>query len=618
MLFIFFAAQVAARLTGKALTDFTKLAQSITADIDSLGADESIASIASAESQRFVATHSARLTLTDKEAFSLALKHDGLVVRAQALHFDLLEFIEGDHEKSEVNVKLADFTEKWKSLKEEFRTFRSLENRSGRKSLVFKIENQPALKLAIDQCLKELEDANIPGTATHAKLSEKIEKLRKAFWSAAKSEEAAEVMQRIKDAQDTGLFKSAADAEAELQLQLAEAEAIRKMQLEEDKARLAEVARAERAPPSPRKMEQLKDEAAKRKEAKEAKEAKKKLQKLLMKEPEDDEKPLQSENVVHLWPMKMSPKNDEEMPGLVDQLESILDILPDASDESVTEGIAAQEWEKGMQAEVEGRLIEAEKAYLSALDYSPDKVIALINLARVRIQTGRLDQALKDLEKVKTLDVVAELNSQVSSLFKQVGKFEDAEVYCMMALSTDSRSAENWFNMGTIKLLQNLPDEAERDFTHAIELDPAVPKYHRYLADAIRLIVSDGVEDEVVADVSDPADLKLSDVIELHDSGKFVKAEAGYRAIIGQNKEDHIAWYFLGCLLEELGRFKEAELSYRASLSIKDDFIPAAQSLLTLVKRFEAGAPAMDAATAFGEEDVGIDSLDFDSLSLDS
>ena len=605
MIWILFIAAAVAPLTGKALKDFTMLAQSVNADIQAVNGDASMALISSAEGQRFVAIHSSRLTLADKEASALAVNALNFVIRAQALHFEILAFIEGDHDKAEIAGKISDFTEKWRAMKDEVRFFRASENKSRRAALIFKIENQAGLRLAIDRAFDDLSSAGIPGTVTNTRLSEKIEAFRRSFWNAASREEALDMLVKLREATDSGLFQNAGDAEAALQLKLAEEEAIRNAEIAEGRAQAVEPKKTERRKPSLSAIQRLdrkmKEESIRKREVREAQ---KKLRDLLM---QDVETPAP----VVAEPVKPEPDGEELLDRLLDRCITETDAtgnnVPLVSDlghiddewfkHPCKEALSGEYLALADTAESEGRVQEAIDMYVTAVDAFPDNADALSSLSRLYEMSNQYQLAVHTLRHLIKVDPDMIYEGRLANDLFLLGEYDEAERHILDALYRDANCPAHWYTLGVIRFMKHDYHEAESAFTRAIELAPAIPGYHYYLSESIRRIV-----DEDAGEISDPVRSGQSDdkddrktsgekytigmALALHDRGRFDEAEHAYRYLLDVDRESHTVWYFLGTLLEEMGRLKEAELAYRAALFVNHGFRPASDNLHALVNRF--------------------------------
>jgi TonB family protein len=65
----------------------------------------------------------------------------------------------------------------------------------------------------------------------------------------------------------------------------------------------------------------------------------------------------------------------------------------------------------------------------------------------------------------------------------------------------------------------------------------------------------------------------------LYDQGKFAEALDLLLSVVTKNKEDHVAWYYLGFALIQQKRFKDASKAFETALKLRPDFAAAHSGL---------------------------------------
>jgi len=71
----------------------------------------------------------------------------------------------------------------------------------------------------------------------------------------------------------------------------------------------------------------------------------------------------------------------------------------------------------------------------------------------------------------------------------------------------------------------------------------------------------------------------INQAFKFHSQGNILEAEKYYQYFINQGFKDHRVFSNYGVILKNLGKLKEAELSYRKAIEIKPDFAEAHYNL---------------------------------------
>ena len=164
-----------------------------------------------------------------------------------------------------------------------------------------------------------------------------------------------------------------------------------------------------------------------------------------------------------------------------------------------------------------GKSAQAESVVSDALAVHANNVQLLSAMARLKLGKAEYDEAQKIAEQIKQLggandtaeqimttslmgqkkydEVIASVESgataapqaakplaNVVQAYVQAGKTGEAEKVLRAVIEANAKNAEAFALLGTVKNIQNKPDEAEADFRKAIEVQPDNPVGYRALA----------------------------------------------------------------------------------------------------------------------------------------
>lgn len=140
---------------------------------------------------------------------------------------------------------------------------------------------------------------------------------------------------------------------------------------------------------------------------------------------------------------------------------------------------AVKEFDKGLQADSEGKADDAIRHYEKALSLAPDFYPAHNNLGSDYLSKSDFPSAQAQFEQASKLnksDPQAHLN--LANLYLAMKRYGDALTNVQEALRRAPNSALGKFLLGTIDArLQKLP-EAERALREALEINPAMARVH--------------------------------------------------------------------------------------------------------------------------------------------
>ena len=118
-----------------------------------------------------------------------------------------------------------------------------------------------------------------------------------------------------------------------------------------------------------------------------------------------------------------------------------------------------------------GRNKEAEEKYREALKIEPKNIEWLINLAHEIAYQGRLDEARDLLLKAEGLGPATQLAlGNLGWGFYQIGEYEKSLSYSRRALTIEPDALYSLCNAGLALLHLNRPDEAGKEYEHAVRV----------------------------------------------------------------------------------------------------------------------------------------------------
>ena len=115
----------------------------------------------------------------------------------------------------------------------------------------------------------------------------------------------------------------------------------------------------------------------------------------------------------------------------------------------------------------------AEQALRAALDVAPKEPATRIQLAQVLVQTQRADQAVTLLEEtVRLVPANVSARTELISAYLNRHDFTAARTAAEDLKTLHPDSAAGWYLAGMAATGQNMPDEAQKEFEHALSLQP--------------------------------------------------------------------------------------------------------------------------------------------------
>jgi tetratricopeptide (TPR) repeat protein len=248
--------------------------------------------------------------------------------------------------------------------------------------------------------------------------------------------------------------------------------------------------------------------------------------------------------------------------------------------------------------------------FAQAIRQDPTVSDYFFNLARALEQQGRVDDAVKSLDRGLALKPgsVGEWLS-LSRLLQQQKRFDEAIKCCDRALVLDPDQAEIWFRMGDMLRHQKRPDEAIMSFDKALELKPD----YREAANASGLLYFEAKRyEEAIARFTTSVEIDPSQAGAYNFISRcqwplrrFDDALAnGHKAYALAPDAPEIAKN-IGLILQKLERHEEAMVWFNRALSLWPDFPSALNDrsgTMFALRRIDEAFADLDRAIALDPE----------------
>jgi len=214
---------------------------------------------------------------------------------------------------------------------------------------------------------------------------------------------------------------------------------------------------------------------------------------------------------------------------------------------------------KGLSAQDNGLGTDAVKFYTEALQYNPEHLEALYNLAIILHDQGDYNKALTNYQKVVTLNPnLAIAHKNIGDALLALEEPDKAISSYQTAVDIDPELAEAWYNLGLVERQQLNLDRAEKAFNRALTLRPGYTAAKRGLARLLcqqgRLKNSLALYQKLIKLCPDDYDLKGEMIDILHLKGDLDTIQTLTQEILNELPEDPRALNFQGLLYQAQGR----------------------------------------------------------------
>lgn len=141
-----------------------------------------------------------------------------------------------------------------------------------------------------------------------------------------------------------------------------------------------------------------------------------------------------------------------------------------------------KEFEKGVNAEKQGKPDEAIAHYQKAISYSPDFYPALNNLGSAYVGRQQFAEAQHQFQAaIKANQNDAEAHFNLANVLLLTKRYDEVSAEIDEGLKREPNSAFGQFLRGTLYSHTNRPQEAEKSLLTALDLDPKMPQAYLQL-----------------------------------------------------------------------------------------------------------------------------------------
>jgi predicted Zn-dependent protease len=140
----------------------------------------------------------------------------------------------------------------------------------------------------------------------------------------------------------------------------------------------------------------------------------------------------------------------------------------------------------GLSAWKGGDAERAEAAFKKALELDPRHVKSRLNLSRVLLEANRPDEALGQLDSVRTGDSTsAEVYRLIGRARSEKGEVDSAVAAYRTAVTLDTADVWALNDLGVLYIEQGVPGDAIGALARAVDLKPEEPVFHNNLGMAL-------------------------------------------------------------------------------------------------------------------------------------
>lgn len=262
-----------------------------------------------------------------------------------------------------------------------------------------------------------------------------------------------------------------------------------------------------------------------------------------------------------------------------------------------------KEFEAGVEALKEGRFEIADSLFTVLLRNDPDHAGALNNRAFALLRLGRAEEALKDANRaveLKPNDAVYRITR--GEVLYQIGSISEALADATTATEQDSRNADAWYFLSSVRLATDDAHGAMNAVRKALEYAPRM-----LLAQQQVVVIHIRMEryDKAEYEAGKMIQSGIRDVLTLNNRGyarlmqdKHAEAQEDFEAALKLDPENGIVLNNLGWTYFRTGNTEQAVELINQALEI-NPYNPDAWRNLALV--YLASGDTQNACTAFSE-----------------
>lgn len=253
-----------------------------------------------------------------------------------------------------------------------------------------------------------------------------------------------------------------------------------------------------------------------------------------------------------------------------------------------------------LQHHQNGRLTEASRGYLGALDESPGQPDALHLLGTIAYQQGDLDRAIELIsEAIEVASDAAAYHSNLGNVLKAAGRIEEAVLSYQRALTLQPDFSDARNNLGNAQIALGHFEQAVETYRVILAQTPDLADAHNNLGIAFKALAqsSEAVAcfERAIALRPDYSDALVNFGNALVVLGRSAEAIAAYRRAIECQADDASVHQSLAAALRSDGQQDESIDSYRQALLLRPDDPELYSQLGTVFQQARRTEEARDA-----------------------
>ena len=238
----------------------------------------------------------------------------------------------------------------------------------------------------------------------------------------------------------------------------------------------------------------------------------------------------------------------------------------------------------------EGKIPQAESAYLQLLNTNPMDINANHLLGALYFQTKHYDQAMLYLQRAIELKPdSADSHCLLGNLYRALEQSEPAISSYQQALKLKPNYGEAQNNLGTVFSSLGRYQEAAASYRKAIKLMQDNPNVYINLGKVLEKLghLENASNQYLHALKLDPNDPEIANLLgnSLRSLGRSVDAVRYYRQTLEKNQDHAVIHNNLGAALNDLGRFDDALSSYQAAIKLRPDYATAYKNIAALYEQ---------------------------------
>lgn len=240
-----------------------------------------------------------------------------------------------------------------------------------------------------------------------------------------------------------------------------------------------------------------------------------------------------------------------------------------------------------------------EALWTYTVQHNPDALVAQNNLAKVLVETGRVQEGIEHYEAALRIDPRSPgAHANLGNVLIQAGRLAEGIAHEEAALRLKPDYANAYGNLGNAYLQAGRLAEAMVRFEQALRMDPNNPVTHTNLGNALFQAgrVPEAVEqhEQALRLKPDYADAHLNLGNAFAQVGRAPEAIQHYQAALRIRPDDAGTHYNLAYTLALTGRIAEAMGHYEEALRIQPDFAEAHNNLASLLAGMDRLPEAID------------------------